>query len=340
MNDKPVISVVMPAYNAEKYIAEAIESVIAQTFSDWELVIVDDCSTDHTLEIARKYAVQDSRVKVYPSEKNAGSAYLPRRKAAELSQAEWVVSLDADDYLEPEYLEKIHKRQLETGADIVLARMMKVSEDASDFLYSIPNMDFDMNVVLTGKEACSLTIGQWVIGANGMQKKKKYLEAYYQREGEHTGMNSDEYLTRSLFLSAKTVAFTPAEYYYRSNTSSITQKKSAKLFDVLYTNHDLKNLVSLHFGADSEEAGRMALQHANGVFFLTQLLYDKNLSLSADEWKKWEKKLREEWNGIDWKLVKPQLRYRPFSYLLAVNFSLCKMLLCAWVYARRVKQKL
>ena len=114
MKSRPVISVVMPAYNAERYIAEAIESVIAQSFTNWELVIVDDCSSDHTLKIAQKYEEQDERIQVLHLHKNTGSAYLPRKKAIETTQADWVVSLDADDYLAHDDLARLYERQIET----------------------------------------------------------------------------------------------------------------------------------------------------------------------------------------------------------------------------------
>ena len=76
-----VISIAMPAYNAEKYISYAIESVIKQTFEDWELIIVDDASTDSTPNIIEEYAKRDSRIRVYTEKENSGSARLPRLKA-------------------------------------------------------------------------------------------------------------------------------------------------------------------------------------------------------------------------------------------------------------------
>ena len=65
VEDSPLVSVLMTAYNREKYIAEAIESVLASTYTNFELIIVDDCSTDKTVEIAKSYEVKDNRIKVY-----------------------------------------------------------------------------------------------------------------------------------------------------------------------------------------------------------------------------------------------------------------------------------
>ena len=68
-NNNPPISVLMPAYNAEEYIAEAIESILNQTFKDYEFIIVDDCSTDNTWQIIKKYIKKDSRIKAHKNEK-------------------------------------------------------------------------------------------------------------------------------------------------------------------------------------------------------------------------------------------------------------------------------
>jgi glycosyltransferase involved in cell wall biosynthesis len=99
----PLVSVLMTAYNREKYIAEAIESVLAQTVSDFEIIIVDDSSTDRSHGIAFTYARKDPRVRVYRNEKNLGD-YPNRNRAAELARGKYLKYLDADDYIYPERL--------------------------------------------------------------------------------------------------------------------------------------------------------------------------------------------------------------------------------------------
>lgn len=72
--ERPLVSVIMPAYNAEKYIAEAIQSVISQTYTNWELFVLDDCSTDGTAEIAEGFANADSRIHLLQNPQNMGVA--------------------------------------------------------------------------------------------------------------------------------------------------------------------------------------------------------------------------------------------------------------------------
>ncbi len=96
MSETPLVSVLMTAYNREKYIAEAIESVLASTYTNFELIVVDDCSKDNTVAIAKVYEAQDNRIKVYINEKNLGD-YPNRNKAASYARGKYLKYLDSDD---------------------------------------------------------------------------------------------------------------------------------------------------------------------------------------------------------------------------------------------------
>jgi glycosyltransferase involved in cell wall biosynthesis len=106
MNSTPLVSVLMTSYNREKYISEAIESVLASTFRDLELIITDDGSRDGTVAIARSYADKDKRVRVFINEKNLGD-YPNRNHAASLARGKYLKYVDSDDYLYPTGLETL-----------------------------------------------------------------------------------------------------------------------------------------------------------------------------------------------------------------------------------------
>ena len=89
-----LVSIIMPSWNTENYIAESIQSVIDQTYKNWELIIVDDCSTDNTDEVVR--AFNDQRIKYLKNEKNSGAA-LTRNRALKEARGEWIAFLDSDD---------------------------------------------------------------------------------------------------------------------------------------------------------------------------------------------------------------------------------------------------
>lgn len=106
VHKNPLVSIITPTYNHEKYIEECIESVKAQTFSDWEMIIINDGSKDKTLEVARKAAKGDSRIHVIHQE-NKGILKLAEtyNKALSLSKGEFIAILEGDDYWEPQKLE-------------------------------------------------------------------------------------------------------------------------------------------------------------------------------------------------------------------------------------------
>lgn len=103
MSEKPLVSVLMPAYNQAEYVSEAIESLLTQTYTNWELAVVDDGSPDNVAEIVKKYTDSDPRIKFYHTENQGVSA--ARNFAAAHTSGELILPLDADDTFEPEYME-------------------------------------------------------------------------------------------------------------------------------------------------------------------------------------------------------------------------------------------
>lgn len=100
-----LVSIITPNYNSGKFLEQTIEQVFSQTYTNWEMIIVDDCSTDRSYEIAQQYGENDLRFKFIRMEKNSGAA-ICRNKAIELAKGEYIAFLDSDDVWLPEKLEK------------------------------------------------------------------------------------------------------------------------------------------------------------------------------------------------------------------------------------------
>lgn len=96
-----LISIILPNYNSEPYIAQTLNSVQAQTYENWELVVVDDCSTDGSSDIIEDYAAKDSRIRFHSLSNNSGLPAVPRNRALDKSAGEFVAFLDADDIWHP-----------------------------------------------------------------------------------------------------------------------------------------------------------------------------------------------------------------------------------------------
>jgi glycosyltransferase involved in cell wall biosynthesis len=110
-----MISIITPSYNSEQFISQTIKSVLCQTYTNWEMIIVDDRSTDNSVQIVEKYIQNDSRIKLIKLEKNSGPA-IARNKAIEEAKGRYIAFLDADDLWLPEKLDRqiifMHKNSL------------------------------------------------------------------------------------------------------------------------------------------------------------------------------------------------------------------------------------
>jgi len=126
--NKPLVSIIMPAYNAEKYLRDAVQSVIDQSVQNWELFIINDGSTDDTASVAQECVLQDARVKLISQEnKKQGAA---RNAGIKRSSGDWIAFLDADDLWTPDKLEKqLKAASLQPTADVFFSRGYIFSEE-------------------------------------------------------------------------------------------------------------------------------------------------------------------------------------------------------------------
>ena len=113
--DYGLVSVIMPSYNAAEFLRAAIESVIAQTYTNWELIVADDCSTDDSVEIIKAYQAQHANIRLLQNEKNYGAAHT-RNVALRAAKGDWIAFLDSDDYWSKEKLEKQLAFMVENGS--------------------------------------------------------------------------------------------------------------------------------------------------------------------------------------------------------------------------------
>lgn len=124
----PTVSVVMPSYNAARFILPSVASVVAQTFEDWELLIVDDASHDDTVELVRAHYQYDSRVRLIVLAKNQGAA-VARNTAIEAARGRYIAFLDCDDQWLPEKLEVQLQFMEQTGSPFTFTAYEKVREN-------------------------------------------------------------------------------------------------------------------------------------------------------------------------------------------------------------------
>ncbi|MDO4334381.1 MAG: glycosyltransferase family 2 protein [Bacteroidales bacterium] len=127
MNNFGLVSIVTPTWNCGRFIAETIESVLNQTYQNWEMLIVDDCSTDNTKEVVAKY--NDPRIKYHCLEKNSGAA-VARNTALRMAKGRWIAFLDSDDLWKPEKLERQLKFMVDNGYAFTYHNYTEIDESS------------------------------------------------------------------------------------------------------------------------------------------------------------------------------------------------------------------
>lgn len=117
----PKVSIIVPVYNTEKYIGDCIQSILQQSLKDIELILVNDCSTDHSIEILKQYKQNDNRITIIDLPENMGVGVGgARNKGIELSSGEFISFIDLDDVIKSDMLENLYAHAKKDNAEIVL----------------------------------------------------------------------------------------------------------------------------------------------------------------------------------------------------------------------------
>lgn len=129
MQDCGLVSIITPNWNCAKYICETIESVQAQTYQNWELIIVDDCSTDNSEEVVKPFLEQDKRIRFLKNDKNSGAA-MSRNYALREAKGRWIAFLDSDDLWLPEKLEKQLRFMVENNYEFSYTKYQEIDNNS------------------------------------------------------------------------------------------------------------------------------------------------------------------------------------------------------------------
>lgn len=153
MNDYGLVSIIMPLYNYGRFLNAAVDSVLSQTYINWELIIVDDCSTDDSFEVAEELSKKDEKIHAYRLERNGGTS-AARNKGLDLAKGEFVAFLDSDDQYDPTYLESQLDLLISNNADIAVASYRrKAAQSTTDFI--VPDV-IDFKSILKGNPMAPL----------------------------------------------------------------------------------------------------------------------------------------------------------------------------------------
>ena len=224
----PMVSVIMTAFNREPFIAEAIESVLYSTFDDFELIIVDDCSSDTTVEIIREYESIDSRIKLFVNERNLGD-YPNRNRAVKLAIGEYIMFVDSDDKILPNGIEKCIEKMLRNP----LAE------------YGIYSSNLRINKELTPREAIQIHFFDTpflIVGPGGTIQKRKFINSLGGYPEKYGPANDMYYHLKAASKTNIVLLNFDFVYYRRHDGQEINNKKKYLIFRYLYLKDAINEL--------------------------------------------------------------------------------------------------
>ena len=224
-----LVSIFMPVYNGERYLAQTIDSVLAQSYAGFELLCVDDSSTDSSYDILRRYARLDARVKIF-RKPNGGDVPHSWQYVMPRIGGDFTLYMSQDDLLDPRCLELLVARQQQTGADAVVVKEFLYFADRP--LDELPRIGSDslLPKVIPGREAFSLMLDYQIPGF------VLWRTAIIRRIGMPTDtFNADELAQRQWAAACAAVAFSEGVFYYRcDNPAGITKHLHPRVYgDVL-----------------------------------------------------------------------------------------------------------
>lgn len=225
LNNKSLISVIIPLYNAERYIKSTLDSVLNQTYQNFEVIIIDDTSTDSGPQIVKQHANEDNRIKYYRNEKNSGVS-VSRNRGVKLALGDWVAFIDSDDKWEKDKLEKQINCVNENQCEFVFTGSSFVDENDEFYpgTYSVPQKITYAELLKSNYISCSSVL----------IKKKYLLNCKFGRDDIHEDYACWLQILRDKKISAYGIQEPLLVYRISKNSKSGNKVKSAKMVYGVY----------------------------------------------------------------------------------------------------------
>ena len=227
--NKPIISIIVPCYNVEKYLRQCVDSVIAQTYSNWELILVDDGAKDSTPKICDEYASKDNRIKVI--HKSNGGLVSARNAGYEAVTGDWMTYLDSDDWVATDMIEKL-SQVLERSYGLDLIFWCMIQELGNKTIDNKWNWDQYENGAVYEKKQ-NIALSSYVLNYNsGLSDAvcKLYRTEWCRKHGIFhnpllkQGEESVDFVMRAFYYAEKSMFLKESFYHYRYIATSISKK--------------------------------------------------------------------------------------------------------------------
>ena len=298
----------MAVYNAQQWLSASIGSLISQTMNDWQLICIDDASTDGSLTMLREWEQRDNRIEVIALAENGGQAHA-RNIGLRKAQGDYICFLDADDTLSVDALQQaVNVFESHEKTDCVLFRV-KVVQNGVETPH--PSQTFE---VLTGVEAFNKSIDHWQI--HGIYMIRASLHHQYPYD-ETCRSYSDDNTTHLHYYHSREVRCCEGVYYYWMHSTSVTHRVSVRRFDYMRANESLKRQL-IEIGASKDILENYENQRWLILIDCYMFYHVHGHELTAEERRFGLSELHRIWAAINRTLLKKETTakfgYRPCSY--------------------------
>ena len=221
MIESPQISIIIPIYNVERYLRQCIDSILAQTFTDFELLLIDDGSPDGCPAICDEYAGKDARIRVF--HKQNGGVTSARNKGLDNAKGNWIIYIDGDDWIEPTYVEELYNAAINNEADITICGFRFVYEDGSSIIEH-PTIWDDNKQASLNRYIASI----WTTACGSIQKSSLYKDNRIRSPKNITFCEDFHLMVRLCYFANKVISIDSPLYNYRQRSSSIVHSLNDK----------------------------------------------------------------------------------------------------------------
>ena len=302
------VSVLMAVYNAQQWLSASIGSLINQTMTDWQLICINDASTDGSLTMLREWELRDKRIEVISLEENGGQAHA-RNIGLRKAKGDYICFLDADDTLSADALQQaVSVFESHEQTDCVLFQVKVVQNGVET-----PPLSQTFEV-LTGPEAFSKSINSWQI--HGVYMIRAALHHQYPYD-ETCRSYSDDNTTHLHYYHSREVRYCEGVYYYWMHSTSVTHQVSVRRFDLLRANESLKRQL-IEIGASKDVLADYENQRWLMMIDCYMFYHVHGSELTAEERRYGLSELHRIWAAINRNSLKKETRakfgYRPCSY--------------------------
>lgn len=239
--NNPEVSIIAAVYMVEEYIKQCLDSILSQTYTDFELILVDDCSPDNCPEICDIYEKQDHRIKVIHKEKNEGLP-MARKSGLDASCGKYILFVDSDDWIEKNMLEKLHQKAISGNFDVVHCDLVRFRDDN----IIVPDIIFDTR----GMKKAEIIINMIENNFPQYLHSKLFTRSLFRDVvWPEFQLREDTVTCIQLFLNAENIGYEYSIlYHYRFNSNSLSsnnRKRYRQIYEVYRNYKTLESVIKL-----------------------------------------------------------------------------------------------